>query len=222
MDGIELTAAVSAPPIRDHRAGGSIESALVLDVHPIFSLGCAAVLRELGIATVRHARNSEEAVALAERHAPGLVILGAEEGAIAAIAAAAPGARLVVIGDRPDAGRAAGALRAGAHGFLARDADCEELRAAISRVLGGAVYLDHDMATEIALLHSGRRGGALDGLSPRERLLLRLVSEGEDLRAVAQALSVSYKTAANLTWGLKKKLGARNVAELVRISMLAA
>lgn len=222
MDGTRSTATPRVTAVRNGRAGRPERAAVISDPHPIFALGCCALLREVGLAAVHQAHSRAETLTLARRHDPELVILGDEDETIAATAAILPRARLVVIGDRPDPGRAARALRAGAHAFLARAAHCDELRAAIGRVLEGGVYLDHEMATDIALLHSGRGGGALDSLSERERRLLRLVSEGEDLRGVASALRVSYKTAANLTWGLKKKLGARNVAELVRISMEAA
>ncbi|HDR28042.1 response regulator transcription factor [Rhodovulum sp.] len=58
-----------------------------------------------------------------------------------------------------------------------------------------------------------------EALTEREHQVLRLIGRGEDLQSIADALCISYKTAANTSSTLKRKLGARNTTELVRLAI---
>lgn len=205
----------SAPPPASAAAG----VALVVDAQPVFHLGCTQLLRGMGFATVLSALTAAEAAPLARRRRPALIVLA--EDALPEMAQAAGAARLLAFASSAEPAAAAAALRRGAHGVLARTADCAAIRAAVARLLAGGVHLDHEVATRIALMHAGREDDPLDRLTPRERRVLGLVADGADLRSVAAALGVSYKTAANLAWGVRKKLGARSAADLVRLALAA-
>ena len=77
------------------------------------------------------------------------------------------------------------------------------------------------MAMAGATAKSGGHADPLSLLTEREYQVLRLLGQGDDLQAIADALRVSYKTAANTSSAIKKKLGARNTTELIRYAISA-
>lgn len=89
-----------------------------------------------------------------------------------------------------------------------------QFREALAALAEGQTYLEHAMALDIISIRTDRTT-----LTPRKDAMLRLLAEGHDLSAIAEQLGVSYKTVANLSSGLKKKLGAETFAGLVQLAM---
>jgi two-component system, NarL family, invasion response regulator UvrY len=115
------------------------------------------------------------------------------------------------------------ALRAGALGYVSKIAPPNEIVDAIRSVAAGTVYIDRQIAQELAL--SSIAGGgdtpnqASPALSMREAELLKLLGEGRSLAEMADAIGVSYKTVANALTALKSRLGVSNTSELVRLAI---
>ena len=110
------------------------------------------------------------------------------------------------------------ALDAGAKGYLSKGAGPDEMLAAIQAVARGGRYVEAAIAQAI-VLKSDEAGGPLDALSARDLEVLRLLATGHRLGEIADRLQLAYKTVANLTTGIKRKLGAETTADLVRLAV---
>lgn len=214
-------AASPADPAPDAPAGAP-PVAMVVDDHPITHLGCGRLLADLGYGPVLKAMSGDEALAqLDAGHRPALVVLDISlPGAgglalIGPILARAPGAAILMFSMNDQPGFASRALAEGARGFLSKNAAPEEFAAAVRAVAAGEVYLSHKQA--LALATQGRSRAAT--LTDRETEVLSLVGQGRSLQQIADALGVSYKTAANTTSTLKRKLGVASMTGLIRIAV---
>lgn len=199
--------------------------ALVIDDHPMIHLGCVTMLGDAGFDEVICASSAEEAMESIQRKPPAFVVLdlslpgasGLES--IHPLLEAAPQAQLLVftMNDRP--AFAARVLEAGAHGFLSKNAPPSNFREAVKTIQRGEIYLDHEIAIKLATRRTVGGDDLLAGLTPRERSVLFRIGNGQDLSSIAADLSISYKTAANASSALKKKLGARGLNDLIRIAI---
>jgi DNA-binding NarL/FixJ family response regulator len=110
-------------------------------------------------------------------------------------------------------------LRAGADGYILKEATPGELRLAVRTVASGKTYLSQDVLGKVAG-DSQSRGKALptngvwDTLTQREREVLKLVAEGKSNKAIAEYLFLSAKTVEKHRAKLMVKLGMRNAAAL--------
>ena len=199
--------------------------ALVIDDHPMIHLGCRQILRDTGFDEVLTASSIEEGIPLARQHQPAFAVLdlglpgagGLES--IAALRKAAPQMQILVftMNDRP--AFAARVLEAGAHGFLSKTASPSSFRDALAAIHAGEIYLDHVTAMKLVTQRNVAQAQPLAGLTQREREVLFKLGDGLDLSQIAEDLNVSYKTAANTSTTLKKKLGAKGQNDLIRIAI---
>jgi len=110
-------------------------------------------------------------------------------------------------------------LRAGADGYILKEATPAELRLAVRAVADGRTYLSPDMLSKVASEKQRRAGapptnGVWDTLTQREREVLKLVAEGKSNKAIADFLFLSTKTVEKHRATLMSKLGLRNAAGL--------
>jgi len=111
------------------------------------------------------------------------------------------------------------ALRAGADGYILKDATHDELRVAIHSILNGKTYLSPDISAKVihGFLGSGRGDPASspwDQLTHREREVLKLVAEGNHNRYIADFLCLSVKTVEKHRSNLMRKLNLHNASML--------
>jgi len=111
------------------------------------------------------------------------------------------------------------ALRAGADGYILKDATHDELRIAIHSILNGKTYLSPDISAKVihGFLGSGRGDPASspwDQLTHREREVLKLVAEGHHNRYIADFLCLSVKTVEKHRSNLMRKLNLHNASML--------
>lgn len=200
--------------------------ALVVDDHPITHMACAPILKEAGFGAILKAPTAEEAYRLAATNAPGLIILDLrlpDSNGLALIPrflARMPEARILVFTMHDSPVYAARSIEAGALGYVTKTASPDCLLSAINAISRGEVYIEHSVATKLALQRSGRReSDRLASLSARELQVLSLIGEGRKHADIAETLGVSYKTIANVSTSLKTKLGVTNITELMRIAL---
>lgn len=110
-------------------------------------------------------------------------------------------------------------LRAGANGYILKDATHDELRVAIRSVLGGKTYLSPDISGKVinGFLGSGKSSGSgsgWDALTHREREVLKLIAEGHPNKYIADYLCLSLKTVEKHRSNLMKKLDLHNASAL--------
>lgn len=203
-----------------------MKSALVIDDHPITHLGASRLLRDLGYDPVGQAMSAEDALSrIAVDPRPDLIVLDISlPGAngldlVAPLLAAAPGARILVFSMNDQTGFAARALQAGAQGFLSKNAPPDDFREAVRTLEAGAFYLSPRHAMALATLRAGAAADPLAALSERERRVLGLIGRGLSLQAIADELDVSYKTAANTSSALKRKLGVDGINGLMKFAL---
>ena len=203
-----------------------MKSALVIDDHPITHLGANRLLRDLGYDRIGQAMSGEDALAqLSDGEAPDLIVLDISlPGAggldlVTPLRDAAPDARILIFSMNDQTGFAARALQAGAQGFLSKNAPPADFREAVRVLETGEFYRSPCVAMALATLRSVAAGDPLGALSDRERQVLALIGRGLSLQAIADELEVSYKTAANTSSALKKKLGVDGINGLMKFAL---
>jgi two-component system response regulator NreC len=171
------------------------------------------------------AGNGREAVELAEQIKPDVVVMDVampELNGIEAtrrIMAALPRTRVLALSMYKDSVYVREILRAGARGFLLKDAIDRDLLAAVRAVAAGEGYLSP--AVSEAVLSDYRRHvtDPLDLLSSREREILQLIAEGKTNKDIAGALNLSVYTVDAHRGRIMEKLNLHSVGELVRFAV---
>ncbi|WP_329185898.1 response regulator transcription factor [Actinacidiphila glaucinigra] len=155
------------------------------------------------------ARDAGAQVALLDIEMPG-AMTGLD--AAAAVRAALPQVRVVIVTTFGRPGYLRRAMEAGADAFLVKDAPAGQLADAVRRVLRGEKVIDPVLAA--AALSEGA-----DPLTPRERDVLRAAADGSLNADIARRLHLSEGTVRNYLSTAIQKTAARNRAEAVRIAL---
>ena len=197
---------------------------LVVDDHPIVRQGLVSVLSdEDDLEVVGEAGSGREAIALAARLRPDVVLLDLEMAdidgvdAIPQLLAAWPQLSVLVFTAYDTDERVLGAVRAGARGYLLKGASSEEISRGIRTVHEGGSYLEPRVASRLMAEVSAPRRSA-QVLSDREREVLRLVADGLPTKQIALNLSISERTVKFHVNSIFHKLGADNRAQAVAVA----
>ncbi len=183
-----------------------------------------------GITVAGEAADGDAAVELVARTRPRVVLMDLNmpgcDGvtATARITAEHPGTRVVVLTTYADDESIIGALRAGALGYLTKDATRAQIGRAIQAAAAGQAVLDP--AVQQRLLSAAARAsevpaappssGGEDDLTPREAEVLRLIAAGQSNREIARALFVSEATVKTHVNRIFAKTGSRDRAQAIR------
>ena len=128
-----------------------------------------------------------------------------------------PSVRCIMLTMHEDVQYVLRSLRQGADGYLLKDSDAEELRAAVHEVAQGNKYFKNKISDLIvANLSDGDNQELL--LSEREIQVVRLVAEGKITKEIAAQLYVSVRTVETHRSRIMKKLGVANTAEMIRLA----
>jgi DNA-binding NarL/FixJ family response regulator len=111
-----------------------------------------------------------------------------------------------------------GALQAGAAGYLLKDAEADEVAAAIRAACRGEVHLDPAIAKQLTRLLVAPKPQTVDALTDREREILVLVAQGLSNQQIADALVISERTARTHVSNILSKL---EVASRTQAALLA-
>ena len=206
---------------------------LVVDDHPVVRQGLRTFLETRpDFEVVGEAGDGETAVAEAARLLPDVVLMdlvmpgvdGLE--AIGRIRARQAGARILVLTSFASADQVLPALRAGAAGYLLKDAAPTEVEAAIRAVHRGEGLLDPAVTAtvlaEVAARPSAETApadAAFDSLTPREREVLGLLGRGMTNAAIARELFVAEKTVKTHVSSILAKL---RLADRTQAALYAA
>jgi DNA-binding NarL/FixJ family response regulator len=195
---------------------------LVVEDHPLFRKGVVALLATVpDIEVAGTAGSGEEAVTRTAELRPDVVLMdlqlpgmsGIE--ATRAIVAAGPDVRVLVLSLFEDEDSVFLALRAGARGYVLKDAEEEELIGAIRAVGRGEAIFSSAIAGRVlsffAMPHAAPK--AFPDLTDREREILGLIADGQPNPKIARMLSLSPKTIANYVSTIFTKLQVADRAE---------
>jgi DNA-binding NarL/FixJ family response regulator len=184
-----------------------------------------------GIELVATASDGEEALALTAEHDPDVVLMDLRMPRLDGIEATSqlrarhPNVRVIALTTYADDESVLGALRAGARGYLTKDASSQDIRAAILTVAAGDAALDPAVQSHVvaALAGDGERASAVaaeapelpDDLTPREAEVLALIAEGLTNAEIAERLVVSPTTIKSHINHLFAKAGLRDRTQAV-------
>jgi two-component system invasion response regulator UvrY len=200
---------------------------LIVDDHPVVRAGLRRLLTAEFDIEIHEAANGPEVLGLFREQQPTLVILdlnlpglGGLE-VLTRLKAVDPDARVLVLSMHDDEIHVMRALRAGAAGYVTKNAPPEELLEAIRRVAGGHSYIEHEIAEGLAFASIRGPTDPLKDLSARDLEILRQLAEGRTLSQIADTVGIGYKTAANNCSRIKARLGVTSTADLIRIAIRA-
>lgn len=195
---------------------------LVVEDHPLFRKGVVALLdavSDFSVAGV--ATSGEEAVARAAELRPDVVLMdlqlprmsGIE--ATRAIVSTDPLVRVLVLSLFEDEDSVFLALRAGARGYVLKDADEEELTGALRAVSRGEAIFSQAVAGRVLAFFAQPRqeSKAFPELTDREREILALIAKGHPNPSIARTLFLSPKTVANYVSAIFAKLQVADRAQ---------
>jgi DNA-binding NarL/FixJ family response regulator len=198
---------------------------LMADDHQVVREGFRAILERAEFQVVAEARDGWEAVRLARKHRPDVVIMDLSmpllNGTDAAheILATAPGMAIILLTVHVEEHLIVAALRAGVRGYVVKTQAAAELLAAIPEVLSGGTYLSPRVSGALVHAYLGGDATITDPLTPRERQVLQLVAEGKSTKDIAVILDLTVKTADYYRSRIMSKLNIHNIAGLVRYAL---
>lgn len=199
---------------------------LIADDHPLFRHGLAGALEAASdIEVLGEATTGDEAIELAERVQPDVVLMdiqmpgtnGIE--ATRSIVQTSPQIRVLVVTMFQDDASVFMAMRAGARGYVLKDAEKEDILRAIRAVGRGEAIFSPTIATRVIHFFAATNRSvpkeAFPALTEREREILQLLAEGHTNPAIAKELMLSPKTVSNYLSNIFGKLQVADRAEAI-------
>jgi NarL family two-component system response regulator LiaR len=200
---------------------------LIVDDHEVVRQGLRAFLElQQGIAVAGEAADGAQAVAVAERERPDVVLMDlvmpGMDGvtAMRALRERTPAPRVIVLTSFLDDDKLMPALRAGAAGYLLKNARAQEIARAVRAAHAGEVLVDPAVAARL-VERLAADDDPLERLTPRERQVLELIGRGFPNKAIARELEVSEKTVKTHVGHVLAKLGVTDRTQAAVIAVRA-
>jgi DNA-binding NarL/FixJ family response regulator len=204
---------------------------VLADDHTLFRAGIRALLADnTGGEVVAEAGDGHEAMRLIALHQPDVAVLDIGMSGLnglevtARVVAEYPGVRVIILSMHAHEEYVLQALRAGAVGYLLKDADTVELGLALRAVMRGEIYLSPAVSRQVVMGYVQQAGTPVDEperLSLRQRETLQLIAEGHTTQEIAYRLGISVKTVEKHRAQLMERLDIHDVAGLVRYAIRA-
>jgi len=199
-----------------------------VDDHAIVRECVRAILeREDAMTVVGLAATGEQAISAAQRLKPDLLVMdlmlpglnGAD--ATRQVLDLLPRVHVIMLSCSYQLGNVQGALRAGARGYVVKEAVGSELACAVRTVMAGKQYLSPQLESDVIDAAPDADGARplWEHLSAREREVLRRTAAGTSTAQIALQLSLSPKTVDTYRSRVMRKLGLSNRSNLIRYAM---
>lgn len=204
---------------------------LLAEDHALVRAGFRVLLQSLtGIQVVAEAENGAEALELIDRHRPDVVLMdiampglnGLE--AAARAAKIAPEVKIIILSMHANEEYVLQSLKAGAKGYLLKDAGLSELELALEAVASGKTFLSPTISKHLIDAYVERTSTS-HGMEPfslltsRQREILQLIAEGCTTKEIARKLDVGVKTVETHRTQLMQRLDIHDLAGLVRYAI---
>jgi two-component system nitrate/nitrite response regulator NarL len=199
---------------------------VVIDDHPLFREG---VMRTLGmepdLTIVGEGESADEALQLARTLHPDVLVLdldipGGGLDVLAALVAASPGMRVVILTVAASEENLMAALKSGATSYVLKGVSARELAKIVRAASAGQPYVPPELAAGMLTQWSGKtpsehakHSSGVDHLTEREQDILQMVSDGQTNREIARALHLAETTVKNSMTAIMQKLNVRNRVE---------
>jgi DNA-binding NarL/FixJ family response regulator len=199
---------------------------LLVDDHKMMRDGLRAILEKEDLEVVGEAASGREALAQARRLRPQVMVMDISMpdlngiDATGKLLAELPSVKVIALSMNSDRRYVLAMFKAGAVGYLLKNAASEELIAAVRAVADDLTYVSPAIASLIvddAL--GGKQGTPVRTLSPREREVLQLLAEGKSSKDIAARLDVAVPTVETHRRQIMDKLGLRTIAELTKYAI---
>lgn len=204
---------------------------LLVDDHALVRSGLRALIEAFpGVRVVAEAADGHAAFELVARDRPDVVLMDVTMPELNGLEATTrvvrkfPEVRVLVLSMHADEEYVGLALRAGAAGYLLKDASASELELAIRSVARGDTYLSPVAAKGVVadyLQRGAEPPTARERLTSRQREILQLIAEGHTTKDIARRLGLSVKTVEAHRTQLMERLGIHDIAGLVRWAIRA-
>lgn len=203
---------------------------LIVDDHPLMRTGIRALLeRTLQKPEIFEATDGREALEIAAKVRPDIVLLDVTMPGLNGVDAARrfstelPSCKVIMLSMHCHEERIAQCMRAGAKGYLLKDAAVSELVDAVESVQRGEVYISKHVPTVVTKVLERRSEvtSPLALLSARQREILQLIAEGQSTKEIGYRLNLSGKTVETHRRLLMQRLNIYDVAGLARFAVRA-
>jgi len=202
---------------------------LLVDDHALVRAGIRALLEKLaGVTVLGEASDGREALALLRELRPDVVLSDIAMQGIGGLVLTTqicrehPEVKVLVLSMHANEEYVVHALRAGAAGYLLKDAVVDELELALAAIGRGEIYLSPAISRQVLRTYlSGPIGTAAPAnpLTPRQRETLRMIAEGKNTKEIAHQMGLSAKTVETHRAQLMERLGIHEVAGLVKYAL---
>jgi two-component system nitrate/nitrite response regulator NarL len=196
------------------------------DDHPVYREGLRRAVEERPeLRLVGEAADGRQTVSELRRLRPDVAVVDLRmpelEGAelVAAVKAAAPDTRVLVLSAFDDAEHVFAALTAGADGYLAKDADREAICDGIAALARGEALIDPGVQSGLLREMRSRAAARKPTLTPREHDVLELVAEGLTAQQIGDRLVLSAATVKTHLSSVYEKLGVPDRSSAVAVAM---
>jgi DNA-binding NarL/FixJ family response regulator len=205
---------------------------IVADDHAVMRQGlCRMLQEEESFRIVGQAENGRVAVQLAIELHPDVVIMDVAMPDMNGIEATrqirkdCPDTKVVALSVHSNKRLVVGILQAGASGYLLKTSEFDEVMKAVRAAVNNQVYLSPEVAGAVVDHIPGREPSekrsisVIGHLTPREREIFQLLTEGRRPREIAQELFVSRKTVETHRRSIMRKLKAHSLADLTKLAI---
>jgi DNA-binding NarL/FixJ family response regulator len=203
---------------------------LMAEDHALVRAGLCALLRNVaGIEVIAATGDGQDALRLIHEHRPDVALLDITMpglnglDVLARIKKECPAVKAVILSMHANEEYVRQAFRAGAVGYVLKDASATDLEQAIRSAALNKQYLSSAVSRQVIEEYSkdrtGEPVGPLEMLTPRQREILQLLAEGHSTKDIAHTLQLSAKTVETHRAQLMERLGIHDVPGLVRYAI---
>jgi two-component system invasion response regulator UvrY len=200
---------------------------LLVDDHAVVRTGYKTFLGlSERIGTIHEADRGEMACQIYSRHQPDIVVMDLSMPGMGGLETIRrlinrdPRCKILVFSIHGELVYVSRAIKAGAKGYITKNSTPDILIAAVSAIARGGIYIDPDLAQQLAVSMAAEQDESekIKRLSPREFDVFCLLANGYTAKEAAEKLSLSYKTVCNHGTAIKEKMEVRTAAELAMLA----
>jgi DNA-binding NarL/FixJ family response regulator len=199
---------------------------MLADDHPIVMTGFAMSLAAQGMEVVGQAKTPDEALAMYTEHKPDVAVLDIRFGtgltgldAAQNILKLDPQARIVFLSQFDQDSLIKETYRLGAHAFVTKDCDPNDLADAVRHAAQGKLYFPPPIAERLASIAVRGDVSPQSQLDERSLEIFKLMAEGLTNTEIAERLNLSTKTISNVSQSVKEKLGVHRQAYITKLAV---
>ncbi len=200
---------------------------ILADDHVMFRQGIKRLLVDMkGIEVIAEAGDGLELLSLLRKARPQMVILDISMPRLRGLEAAKeiktsfPKVKILILSMHKNTEYFYNAISSGAEGYLLKEDADRELYTAIEKIRRGERYVSpillEELSKDVVELRGGYRKTSAEGLSVREKEILKLVAEGKTSPEIADLLCISVRTVQNHRANIMRKLNIKNTTDLLR------